>query len=174
MTAKWTWQPVDIPVVPVRRQCFVTKPILLPHPIPMTIDFTTGVYMHTESGGVLVGLADKNEPVAFNETVDSDFIAKIAELAMSRVPVLESAEILTSWAGLYEVTPDHHPILGPLPGLANFHLATGFSGHGVMHAPATGQLLAELLTTGTTSLDISPLRWSRFRENALIHETHVI
>ncbi len=165
---------VEIPVVPVRRQCFVTKPIPLPHPIPMTIDFASGVYMHTESGGVLVGLADKNEPASFNETVDSDFIAKMAELAMSRVPVLESAEILTSWAGLYEVTPDHHPILGALPGLANFHLATGFSGHGVMHAPATGQLLAELLTTGRTSLDISALRWSRFRENSLIHETHVI
>jgi sarcosine oxidase subunit beta len=166
---------VEIPVQPVRRQCFVTKPIpSLPHPIPMTIDYGTGVYMHSESGGILCGLADKNEPPAFNEAVDFDFIAKMAELAMARVPVLESAEILTSWAGLYEVTPDHHPILGALPGLDNFYVAAGFSGHGVMHAPATGQLMAELLATGTTSLDISPLRWSRFRENQLIHETHVI
>jgi sarcosine oxidase subunit beta len=130
--------------------------------------------MHSESGGVLVGLADKAEPPSFNESVDYSFIERIAELAMGRVPVLETAEILTSWAGLYEVTPDHHPILGELPGLRNFWMAAGFSGHGVMHAPATGQVLAELLTGAKPSLDVSCLSWNRFREGRLIQETHVI
>ena len=166
---------VDIPVQPVRRQCFVTEKISdLPHPIPMTIDYASGVYCHTESGGVLVGMADKDEPPGFNETVDYSFIEKMAEQAMHRIPRLESAAIKTQWAGLYEVTPDHHPILGELPGVKNFYLATGFSGHGVMHAPATGKVMSELLTTGKTSIDIRPLRYERFKENDLIKETHVI
>jgi sarcosine oxidase subunit beta len=166
---------VDIPVEPVRRQCFVTEKISdLPHPIPMTIDYTTGVYCHSESGGVLVGLADKNEPPSFNQNVDYPFIEKMAEKAMHRIPRLESAAIKTQWAGLYEVTPDHHPILGELPGIKNFFLATGFSGHGVMHAPATGKVMSELLLTGKTSIDIRPLRYERFREGDLIRETHVI
>jgi len=166
---------IEIPVSPVRRQCFVTKPIrTLPHPIPMTIDYATGIYMHSESGGVLIGLADRAEPPSFNENVDFSFIERIAELAMSRVPALETAEVLTSWAGLYEVTPDHHPILGELPGLRNFWMAAGFSGHGVMHAPATGQVLAELLTGAKPAIDVSCLAWGRFREGRLIQETHVI
>ena len=166
---------LDIPVLPVRRQCFVTEKISdLPHPIPMTIDYTSGVYCHTESGGVLVGMADKDEPPSFNQNVDYPFLEKMAERAMHRIPRLETAAIKTQWAGLYEVTPDHHPILGELPGLKNFFLATGFSGHGVMHAPATGKLMTELLMTGKTSIDIRPLRYERFREGDLIRETHVI
>jgi len=166
---------VEIPVQPVRRQCFVTEKIAdLPHPIPMTIDYTTGVYCHSESGGVLVGMADKAEPASFNQNVDYPFIEKMAECAMHRIPRLETAAIKTQWAGLYEVTPDHHPILGALPGVKNFYVATGFSGHGVMHAPATGKVMAELLTTGQTSIDIRPLRYERFREGDLIKESHVI
>jgi len=166
---------IEIPVQPIRRQVFVTEKIAdLPHPIPMTVDFTTGVYCHSESGGVLVGLADRDEPPSFNQNVDYPFIEKMAELAMHRIPRLETATIKTQWAGLYEVTPDHHPILGAVPGLKNFYLATGFSGHGVMHAPATGKLMAELLTTGKTSIDIRPLRYERFKEGDLVRETHVI
>ena len=166
---------IEIPVQPVRRQCFVTEKIDdLPHPIPMTIDYTSGIYCHSESGGVLVGLADKAEPPGFNQNVDYPFIEKMAELAMHRIPRLETATIKTQWAGLYEVTPDNHPILGELPGLKNFYIAAGFSGHGVMHAPATGKLMAELLTTGKTSIDLRPLRYERFKENDLIRETHVI
>jgi sarcosine oxidase subunit beta len=163
----------EIPVEPVRRQCFVTQPLPeLPHPIPMTIDFATGVYLHSESGGLLVGRAEWEEPPGFNETPDDGFVERTAPLAVRRVPVLERAEVRTVWAGLYEVTPDHHPVLGPVgPGL---YAACGFSGHGVMHAPAVGRLLAELLTEGKTSLDISCLRLERFREGKLIQETHVL
>lgn len=167
---------VDVPVQPVRRQCFVTKPIRegLPHPIPMTVDYTSGVYIHSESGGVLAGKADKYEPVSFNTHTDPAFIEHIAECAMHRIPLLENAEILTAWGGLYEVTPDHHPILDELPTRPGVFLASGFSGHGVMHAPATGQLMAEWLIDGKPSLDLRPLRWSRFQERDLIPESHVI
>jgi len=164
---------LELPVQPVRRQCFVTEPLPeLPHPIPMTVDFTSGVYLHTESGGLLVGKADKEEPPGFNEAADFGFVERVAALAMERVPALERAQVKTSWAGLYEVTPDNHPILGEVgPGL---YAACGFSGHGVMHAPATGRLMAELLTSGRTSLDISCLGLGRFRAGKLIQETNVI
>jgi sarcosine oxidase, subunit beta len=164
----------EIPVSPVRRQCFVTEPMAeFPHPIPMTVDYGTGVYMHTQSGGLLIGKADKDEPPSFNENVDYAFLEKVAELAMARVPALENARIRTGWGGLYEVTPDHHPVIGPA-GEPGWWVACGFSGHGVMHAPATGMLVAELLVTGRSSLDLSCLRLSRFKDGQPIVETNVI
>jgi len=164
----------EIPVSPVRRQCFVTEPMAeFPHPIPMTVDFGTGVYMHTESGGLLIGKADKNEPASFNENVDYGFLEQVAELAMGRVPALENARIRTGWGGLYEVTPDHHPVIGAA-GEPGWWVACGFSGHGVMHAPATGMVMSELLTTGRSSLDVSSLRLSRFKEGKPMVETNVI
>lgn len=163
----------DIPIRPVRRQCFTTEPFPdLPHPIPMTVDYTSGVYLHSESGGVLVGKANKDEPPGFNEAVDPGFIDAIAMLAMERVPALERATVRTSWGGLYEVTPDHHPLIGEIG--EGYWIAAGFSGHGVMHAPATGMLVAELMVTGRSSLDISSLRLSRFKEGQPIVETNVI
>lgn len=167
---------VDLPIQPVRRQCFVTEPIRegLKHPIPMTVDYASGVYMHSESGGLLVGMADRDEPPSFHTHVDDAFIEKIAARAMERVPLLENASIRTSWAGLYEVTPDHHPILDRLPSRPEVYVAAGFSGHGVMHAPATGRLMAEWIVDGRPSLDLRPLRASRFREGAPVAETHVI
>ena len=164
----------EIPVKPVRRQCFVTEPMAeFPHPIPMTIDYGTGVYMHSESGGLLIGKADKDEPSSFNENADYGFLEKVAELAMGRVPALENARIRTGWGGLYEVTPDNHPVIGAA-GEPGWWVACGFSGHGVMHAPATGMLVSELLLTGRTSLDISCLRLSRFKEGKPMVETNVI
>lgn len=165
---------LEVPVKPVRRQCFVTEPMPeFPHPVPMTIDFTTGVYMHSESGGLLIGKADKDEPPGFNENADYGFLEQVAGLAMSRVPALENARIRTGWGGLYEVTPDNHPLIGPA-GEPGWWLACGFSGHGVMHAPATGMLVAELLETGRASMDLSPLRPTRFKEGRPNLETNVI
>jgi sarcosine oxidase subunit beta len=165
---------MEIPVKPVRRQCFVTEPMPeFPHPIPMTIDYTTGVYMHSESGGLLIGKADKDEAPGFNENADYGFLEKVAELAMNRVPALENARIRTGWGGLYEVTPDNHPLIGSA-GEPGWWLACGFSGHGVMHAPATGMLVAELLVTGRPSMDLSALRLTRFKEGSPNLETNVI
>ena len=105
--------------------------------------------------------------------MDYGFLEKVAELAMSRVPALENARIRTGWGGLYEVTPDHHPVIGAV-GEPGWWVACGFSGHGVMHAPATGMVMAELLTTGKSSLDVSCLRLSRFKEGKPMVETNVI
>ena len=165
---------IDIPVKPVRRQCFVTEPMPeFPHPIPMTVDYGTGVYLHSESGGLLIGKADQDEPPSFNENADYGFLEKVAELAMGRVPALENARIRAGWGGLYEVTPDNHPVIGAA-GEPGWWVACGFSGHGVMHAPATGLLLSELLLTGRSSLDLSCLRLSRFKEGKPMIENNVI
>jgi sarcosine oxidase subunit beta len=92
------------------------------------------------------------------------------------VPVFEELEVNPSraWAGLYEMTPDHHPVLGASP-VSGLFFATGFSGHGVMHSPATGKILADLILKGSTDLiDATLLDYARFAEGRLIEETAVL
>ncbi|HEY7817221.1 MAG TPA: FAD-dependent oxidoreductase [Vicinamibacteria bacterium] len=160
---------VTIPVEPVRRQYFITKPLKwIPDTFPLLIDWGTGVYMHKESGGMLVGESDQNEPPSFQQQVDWDFVALMSEHAIARVPRLEEADIATGVAGLYEVSPDHNAILGPVPGIENFFCANGFSGHGMQHAPAVGLVIAELLTEGrASSVDLAPYAIERFRSGSL-------
>jgi len=93
------------------------------------------------------------------------------------VPIFEELPVnpKRAWAGLYEMTPDHHPILGAVPDVPGFFCANGFSGHGVMHAPATGKIVSDLVLKGTTDLiDAELLNFSRFAEDRLIHETAVL
>jgi len=167
---------VKIPVLPYRRYIFVTEPFPdLPDPLPMVIDFATGFYFHRESGGLLMGMGDRSEPSSFNLEVDWGFLPTLVERAIYRAPVLEKAQIKRGWAGLYEVTPDAHPILGRVPEVEGFILANGFSGHGFMHAPAVGLLIAEEVLDGKAStLDISPLTLDRFREGRAVPERSVI
>ena len=166
---------VELPITPLRRQIFVTERVPgLEHEFPLTVEFATGLYMHRESGGVLLGMADPKDRPGFDDSVNWDFLPDVVERAMERLPLLERATIRTGWAGLYEDTPDKHPILGRVEDVEGFVSAAGFSGHGVMHAPAAGELLAELIVDGRTSLDLTPLRASRFREGDLITEHNVI
>ncbi|MBU1626923.1 FAD-binding oxidoreductase [bacterium] len=154
---------VDIPARPYRRQVFTSEPF--PHikdPMPMVVD-PTKLYMHKESGGILMGLADPDEPSSFNMELDWNYLEKMAEIAINRIPILEQAEISNGWAGLYSITPDHHAILGSVPDLEGFYCACGFSGHGFMHAPAAGLLVAEEIVKGKSeTLGISILNISRF------------
>jgi sarcosine oxidase subunit beta len=155
---------VEVPVEPVRRQYFITKPLeWVPDAFPLLIDWGTGVYMHKESGGMLVGESDPKEPPSFHQQVDWDFLATVSEHAIARIPRLEEAEVATGVAGLYEVSPDHNAIIGPVPGIENFFCANGFSGHGMQHAPAVGLVIAELLTEGAaSSVDLSAYAIERF------------
>ena len=112
---------VEVPVDPVRRQYFITKPMdWIPDRFPLLIDWGSGVYMHKESGGMLIGESDPDEPSSFNQQVDWDFLAQVTEHAIARVPRVEQAEIQSTVAGLYEVSPDHNAILGRVPELENF------------------------------------------------------
>ena len=103
-----------------------------------------------------------------------DFLPTLVERALYRLPILERANVKTGWAGFYEDTPDKHPIIGAIPGLEGFLCAAGFSGHGIMHAPAAGEAIAELVVDGRTSFDIAPLAYDRFRRGDLIKEHNVI
>jgi sarcosine oxidase, subunit beta len=169
------WAGVELPVEPVRRHCFTTEPLPFARAdLPMIVDMKSGVYMHRESGGMLLGLANKDEPAGFNTAVNWDFLEQVVEPAMHRVPALEAAEVSNGWAGLYEVTPDHNAVLGPPAAVGGLMLANGFSGHGFMHSPAVGQLIAEWIVDGKPSLDLSPLRLERFLEHQAAVEANVI
>lgn len=166
---------VELPIQPLRRHVFVTDALPeLAHPVPLTVEFATTLYLHRESGGVLFGMADPHEAVGYCETVNWDFLPSVIERALARLPLLRHASVRTGWAGLYEDTPDKHPILGRVDGLDGLIVAGGFSGHGLMHAPATGELIAQLIAGEPTSLDLTPLRLSRFAEGKPVGEHNVI
>jgi len=166
---------VDLPVSPYRRQMFTTQPLpWIDAGFPMVVDMKSGIYMHRESGGVLVGLADKSEPSSFNTNIDFEFRDLVFSLAMERVPRLEEAAYRAGWAGLYETTPDHNAILGPAPGVEGFFCANGFSGHGFMHSPAVGSVIAGLVLDGRSPIDVSDLALERFQRHELRVEANVI
>src|SRR5215471_5021508 len=168
----------ELPVEPLRRQLVPTEPFDgLPKRFPMVIDMSTGFHFRREGKGILLAWNDPEETPGFKTEFDPTFIEKILTRAADRVPVFANLPVnpQRAWAGLYEMTPDHHPILGEVGGGPGFFLANGFSGHGVMHAPATGKILWVLNLTGSTELiDASLLNLARFAEGRLIHETAVL
>lgn len=169
---------IDLPVEPLRRMLVPTEPFdKISHAAPMTIDMTTGFHFRPEGLGLLMAWNDPDEKPGFNTNFDRAFIEKILTRGVARFPVLEEAAVNPSraWAGLYEMTPDHHPILGAVPQVGGFFVATGFSGHGVMHSPATGKIMADLILKGTTDMiDAKLLDCARFAEGRLIEETAVL
>jgi sarcosine oxidase subunit beta len=162
---------IKIPVRPLRRQIFITAPFhLTDRSIPLTIDFHRGSYFRQEGDGLLLSGPLDPEP-GFNLNIDYEAMAEASENAMHRVPVLERAHIARGWAGLYEISPDHHAILGKVSEVEGFILANGFSGHGFQHSPAVGKVIAELIVDGeATTIDISPLSIERFERGESICE----
>ena len=167
---------LDIPVIPLRRQIVVTTPLPeVPPDFPFVIDFAQSLYFHREGEGVLTGMSNPNELPGYGQAVDSEWELVHLGAAMERMPLLADAGILSRWAGLYEVTPDAHPILGPVPELEGFYCINGFSGHGFMHGPVCGLLLAEEVLDGKTStLDVEKLSINRFRNGDVAVEYNVI
>jgi sarcosine oxidase subunit beta len=167
---------VELPVDPYRRMSFITDPFeALPSTLPMTIEFATGLYVHPESSGFLFGMADRNEPSSFNKTVDESWMLTTVEALVARVPAFEEASVRRGWAGFYEITPDHNPLLGWVGQPDGLAVAAGFSGHGFMQGPAIGVGLAEIILDGaSTTIDLTPFRPSRFQEGAPAVEHNVI
>jgi sarcosine oxidase subunit beta len=167
---------VDLPVIPVRRQIAVTTPLPgIPSDFPMVIDFARSLYFHREGPSILTGMSNPDEPAGFNQSVDLEWETVHLEAAVKRLPLLAEAGIASRWAGLYEVTPDAHPILGRVPEVEGFLLVCGFSGHGFQHGPACGLLLAEEIVDGKAhTLDIAPLDLARFTGGRAISEHHVV
>lgn len=170
---------IDLPVEPLRRMLVPSEPFDdFPHSSPMVIDMGTGFHFRPEGRGFLLAWNDPEETPGYKTDFEPSFIEKILMHAANRVPAFENLPInpKRAWAGLYEMTPDHHCILGPVAAVPGFFLANGFSGHGVMHSPATGKILADLILQGKTDVvnDVSVLSFERFAKGELLHETAVI
>ncbi len=170
---------VDLPVEPLRRMLIPSEPFdEFPHSAPMVVDLSTGFHFRPEGRGFLLAWNDPAETSSFNTNFENSFIEKVLVHAADRVPIFENLAInpKRAWAGLYEMSPDHHAILGPVPDVPGFFLANGFSGHGVMHSPATGKILADLILHGKTKVvdDISVLGFERFAKGELLHETAIL
>lgn len=166
---------VDLPLEPIPRSVVVTGGFPeAPRRWTMVIDAATTFYFHREGPGVLMGMGGRDERPSFDARVDEAFIAEeVLPVAVRVFPPLEAAPVATTWCGLYEMTPDRHPVLGQaLPGL---YLANGFSGHGFQHAPVVGKLLAEMILDGEArTVDVSTLGPGRFARGELVPETHVV
>ena len=163
---------VEIPIKPYRRQILVTKEFNdIEMPFPMTVDMASSLYFHPESGGILIGMSDREEPSSFEQTLNEDFSDQMLMEAMERCPPLENAAVKRGWAGLYEVTPDHHPIFDWAGHVKNAFICAGFSGHGLMHTPAAGIITAEmLLDVAAKSVDVSSLSLERFKNPELLQD----
>jgi sarcosine oxidase subunit beta len=160
---------VPLPVEPLRRQAAATVPCdLLPEQTPMTIFVVDGFHFRARDRRVLLLKPSPGmEGRPYDASVDPQWVDAVVRAAHDRVPKLRGAVIdrEACWAGLYEMSPDKHAIVGQAGECPNLYLVNGSSGHGVMHAPALGQLLAEIILDGAaSSLDISALRPSRFEE----------
>jgi sarcosine oxidase, subunit beta len=174
-----------VPVTPERRHIFISQPAggswndakygaLVPESRILVIDFESTFYFHREGGGLLFGMGDPDEQPGFDITVRWDFLPKVIDVAVRRLPALAEAAVSHAWAGLYEMTPDHNPIIGPAPEIAGFYTVAGFSGHGFQHCPAAGRILADLITGRDPGLDISPFAPDRFLVTPTRGELNVV
>ncbi len=168
----------ELPVEPLRRQLVPTEPFDgLPKRFPMVIDMSSGFHFRREGKGILLAWNDPDETTGFKTEFESSFVEKILTHAAERVPCLIDAEVnpRRGWAGLYEMTPDHHSIIGPAPDVAGLYFVNGFSGHGVMHSPASGRITSDLILEGESQLiDTSQLSVERFARGELLEETAVL
>jgi sarcosine oxidase subunit beta len=166
---------VQIPIVPIRRQMFTTNALKeIPGDFPFVIDFAQSLYFHREGEGLLIGMSNQREKPGFDQSIDEEFEMENFEAALERLPLLERASRASHWAGLYEVTPDAHPIFGGSQ-VKGFTMCAGFSGHGFMHGPVAGKLMTEYILDGRFStVDVSMLDLDRFEEGRLIKEYNVV
>src|SRR5262245_11358033 len=169
---------VDVPVDPYRRHIFIAQAPAAGWTVPqshiMVIDFETTFYFHREGAGLLFGMGDKKEGSTFDTTVQWDFLPQVIDVAVKRLPALTDASISHAWAGLYEMSPDGNPIIGPAPDVSGLYLINGFSGHGFQHSPAAGRVLADLIVGRDPGLDVSPFALARFAHADSAGERYVV
>jgi sarcosine oxidase subunit beta len=166
---------LDLPIEPVPRTVVTTGAFEgVPSRRTLVIDMPSTLYLHREADGLLMGMGGA-DIVTFDTRPDEDFIAgSLLPRAASVFPPVLEAPIRSTWAGLYEMTPDRHPVIGPAP-LEGLWIAAGFSGHGFQQGPIAGRLLAEMIVEGgARSVDISTLGFDRFARGELIVEGHVV
>jgi heterotetrameric sarcosine oxidase beta subunit len=183
---------IDVPVLPYRRHIFITEPVAhlqaqtvgpsinasklnFPQSRIMVIDFETTFYFHREGAGILFGMSDSEEPSSYNTSVKWEFLENVTRVAMKRLPCLVEAGIAHAWAGLYEVTPDAMPIIGPANDVEGFYMIAGFSGHGFQHSPAAGRILADIIVRkAPADFDVAPFSFDRFSQGMKERESNVV
>jgi sarcosine oxidase, subunit beta len=169
---------VTIPVTPVRRQIAVTEPVAeLPETSPsLTIDFPSNFYFHPEGRGLLLGWSDPNEPDGFNLKFElEDWLLGLGAIAETRAPAVLEYGISTGWAGLYEMTPDRNQIIDRSTEVEGLFIATGYSGHGFLMGPATGEIVRDLYHGKEPGYDISSFALDRFaRADIAAGETNIV
>lgn len=159
---------LDVPVGPKRIQIFLSGPVADERVYPLTIDLATGVYLRSEGDRVLLGLDNLEQEFGFTEGIDDEWLEHVLLTGVERFPWLEDlgVDLRGSWWGYYGLTPDNSPIIGRHPDADGWIDACGFSGHGIMHAPAAGIAVAELVTDGEAStVDVTAFRHTRFGED---------
>jgi sarcosine oxidase subunit beta len=164
---------IEVPVAPKRHQmCFFRRPPGFDGH-PGMIDRPSGTYMRPETGNLTIqGLSTYHEvvdPDRYNEGADPEEVMRNAELIAHRFPVMEHGLSMGGYSGVYDVTPDHEPVLGPIPEFQGLYSDFGWSGHGFKHSPAIGDIMAEVVLDGRAAgWDLTPFRWSRFRDGDLL------
>jgi sarcosine oxidase subunit beta len=165
---------IAVPTMPYRHEIAVTEP-LKAFLNPMIISPKKGYYFSQSMRGEIVGgIGDAHEQSSYNTGSSSDFLFRYAAALREVFPALGKARIMRQWAGLYDVSPDARPIIGTVAGVDGYYHACGFSGHGFMLAPAISKLMAELITSGTTSIPIEGLGLDRFKEKDLTRDPFVV
>ena len=164
---------IDVSITPTRHQmCFFRRPSGFGvH--PAVADTVLMTYMRPEHGDFTIhGLLSYDEvvdPDHYNEGADADEIEKNAELISHRFPIMQHGLAMGGYSGLYDTTPDHHPVLGALPEITGLYADFGWSGHGFKHSPVIGDILSDVILHGhAKDYDLTPFRWTRFRENDLV------
>jgi sarcosine oxidase subunit beta len=165
----------ELPVEPVFREVGYTGPTDVPNGIPLTVDFTSGLYFHREGPGLLFGMADREQPPGFDAPApEPSWLEKVVDVAERRLPGLLEMGIAGGWKGYYDVSPDHNALVGEAPGVSRFLYATGFSGHGFLQGPAVGEVVRDLYLGKEPFVDVSPLAVERFERSAPRPEHNVI
>jgi sarcosine oxidase subunit beta len=156
---------VELPVRPLCRQLVETTPLEgLPDRLPMVLEAETGFHFRRRDDVLRIAMTDPEPRWGFEEVVDESLLPDRLARLVHRFPAAAEAEVGRAWAGLYDMTPDAHPIVGRVG--EGVYAACGFSGHGFMQSPAVGRALAEEILQGSSSLDLSPYRLERFAEGA--------
>ena len=174
------WAGLDLPLELSREQDVVIR---LPGSVPplrrVVSNMVDRTYFRPEGDGMLlagVGHPKENEPVdpdSYRRNADAEFVDDVSRRLEHRLPGLAGAEVVSSWAGLYTITPDWNMMVGAAPGVDGLYLAVGGSGHSFKLGPAIGRCLAELITEGRAStVDITPLRPDRFDSGAPLRSTY--
>lgn len=165
---------IDLPVVPLKRQVWLVGPTnAVPPTAPLTIDADTGWHFRPRQGGLLFAMPGNEQLGDERLDLDMDLAQRMFKHGRRRLPDLR-AGLARGWAGLYEMTPDLHPVLGMAKSLPGFYLACGFSGHGLMHSPAAGLLLAALICGEQPAVDIAPLALERFSTGQLLKDESLL